>query len=172
VAEVLPRPDENGADLGLADDDPRLAFIYQEALRGLVQQQSLVEGMGNRAGNLIFATAFASSLLGGTALSDGLGTWDWTALVLLFGIGVLIAYMLWPFRDYTFRFDPQELLKTYVDAHQPMTMSEMHRALALRIEADRSNNWRIIQRLRVALQLALILLLCEILAWCLAIARL
>ena len=59
-----------------------------------------------------------------------------------------------------------------MDADRQLTMSEMYRALALRLEADRSSNWRIIQRLRVALQLALILLLLEIFAWCLAIARL
>ncbi len=85
---------------------------------------------------------------------------------------MLVVYLLWPFHDYSFRFDPQELLKTYVDADRQLTMSEMYRALALRLEADRSSNWRIIQRLRVALQLALILLLLEIFAWCLAIARL
>lgn len=172
MTEAVPGPGGTGADLGFADDDPRLAFIYQEALRGLVQQQALVEGMGNRAGNLIFTTAFASSLLGGVALADVLGTWEWVALALLFGIGVLVVYLLWPFHDYSFRFDPQELLKTYVDADRQLTMSEMYRALALRLEADRSSNWRIIQRLRVALQLALILLLLEIFAWCLAIARL
>ena len=162
---------ENGGDNGSGDNDPRLAFIYQESLRGLVQQQGLVDNLNTRAGSLIFATAFASSLLGSSALSDGLGTWDWIALALLFGIGVLIVFMLWPFHNYTFRFDPNELLRQYVDSDRRTTMSEMHRALALRIEADRRNNWRIIQRLRGALQLALILLLFEILAWCLAIAQ-
>jgi hypothetical protein len=49
-------------------------------------------------------------------------------------------------------------------------MSAMHRALALQAEADRAANWRIIQRLRLALQTALILLLLEILAWLFAIA--
>jgi hypothetical protein len=43
-------------------------------------------------------------------------------------------------------------------------MSAMHRSLALRIKADMTNNWRIIQRLRIALQFSLGLLLLEILA--------
>ncbi|MER8867660.1 hypothetical protein NKI19_28865 [Mesorhizobium sp. M0751] len=47
----------------------------------------------------------------------------------------------------------------------------MHRALALRIKSDMASNWRIIQRLRVALQLALFLWLLDILAWLFAIAR-
>lgn len=31
-----------------AGDDPRLELIYREALRGLVQQQSVVESMNSR----------------------------------------------------------------------------------------------------------------------------
>jgi hypothetical protein len=46
----------------------------------------------------------------------------------------------------------------------------MHRALALRIEADRQRNGRLIRRLREALQASLLLLLLEILAWLFSIA--
>ncbi len=154
----------------LADDDPRLAFIYQEAVRGLTHQQTVVENMSTRAGSLIFATAFANSLLGGAALSDGLGLWEWIAVALLFSIGGLIVFMLWPYHQYSFRFDPEELLREYVDGDGPTTMTAMHRALALRIKADMAGNWRIIQRLRMALQIALLCLLLNILAWLLAIA--
>lgn len=154
----------------LASDGPRLAFIYQEAVRGLNHQQNVVENMNTRAGSLIFATAFANSLLGGRALSDGLGFWDWIAVALLFAIGGLIVFMLWPYHQYTFRFDPEELLDQYVDGDRPATMPAMHRALALRIKADMASNWRIIQRLRMALQIALIFLLLNILAWLFAIA--
>ncbi|AZO32710.1 hypothetical protein EJ071_11285 [Mesorhizobium sp. M1B.F.Ca.ET.045.04.1.1] len=126
--------------------------------------------MNTRAGSLIFATAFANSLLGGAALSNGLGLWDWTAVAFLFGIGGLIVFMLWPYHQYAFRFDPEELLNQYVDGDRLATMSAMHRALALRIKADMAGNWRIIQRLRMALQIALLFLLLDILAWLLAIA--
>jgi hypothetical protein len=147
------------------EDDPRLEFIYQEALRGLAHQQGVVEGLNSRVGNLTFATAFATSLLGVKALSDGIGAWDWAAVSLLFGIGVLIVFMLWPYYGYTFRFDPQELLDRYVHTSPAKSLSEMRRELALRIKADMAANWRIIQRIRVALQIVLILLLLEILAW-------
>ena len=158
--------DESGTDTGLRhDDDPRLAFIYQEAVRGLLHQQNVVADLNTKAGTLIFAAAFVTSLLGSRALSDGLGFWDWTAVASLFGIGALIAFMLWPFYNYTFRFDPEELLNQYVDSDTVATMSAIHRALALRIKEDMINNWRIIQRIRVALQFSLILLLVEMLAW-------
>jgi hypothetical protein len=159
-----------GADAGSSgDDDRRVAFVYQEAVRGLAHQQNVVESMNNRAGNLTFAAAFATSLLGTRALADGVGLWDWVALVLLFFIGILTVFMLWPYYNYTFRFDPEELLARFVDGDTVASMSEMHRALALRIKADMSANWRIIQPIRVALQLSLILLLLEIAAWLLSI---
>jgi hypothetical protein len=152
------------------NEDPRLAFVYQEAVRGITHQQGLVESMNLRAGNLIFATAFANSLLGGKALSDGLGIWDWLAMALLFTICALAAFMLWPYRKYNFRFDPEELLTTYVDAEPGSTLAEMHRRLALRIQTDMADNWRVIQRLRVAMQVGLVLLPLNILAWFLAVA--
>jgi hypothetical protein len=124
-----------------------------------------VENLTTRAGNLIFATAFATSLLGGRALSDGLGFWDWIAVALLLSIGVLIAFMVWPFYNYTFRFDPEELLRQYVDGDSAATRSEIHRELALRIKADMNDNWRVIQRIRIAVQLSLVFLVAEILGW-------
>lgn len=106
-----------------ADDDKRLAFVYQEAVRGLQHHQYVVESLNNRGGNLIFATAFATSLLGTRALSDGVGFLDWIAVCLLFLVGALIVFMLWPYYNFTFRFDPEQLLTSFVDRDKPATMS-------------------------------------------------
>jgi hypothetical protein len=158
-----PEPDSSVAE------DLRLAFVYQEAVRGLVHQQAVVDSLNSRAGNLIFATAFVTSLLGARGLTDGVGLWDWVALAVLFVIGVLTAFMLWPYYNYTFRFDPEELLAQYVDGDAAASMPAIHRALAIRIKRDILANWRIIQPIRVALQLSLVLLLLEIAAWLLSI---
>jgi hypothetical protein len=155
----------------LDTDDARLAFVYGEAVRGLVQQQGQLESLHARAGTLIFATSFASSLLGGRALADGLGTWDWVAIALLFGIGALTVILLWPYYNFFFRFDARDLLADYVDANPPATLADMHRRLALRVEDDRERNGRILRRLREALQVALVLLLAEILAWLFSISQ-
>jgi hypothetical protein len=159
------------------EDDPRLAFVYQEAVRGLTHQQGVVESLNARAGNLVFAAAFATSLLGTRALSDGVGIWDWAATALLFAVGALVAFMLWPFYNYTFRFEPSDLLRRYVDGGgdgdgdgDGASLSAMHRSLALRIERDMANNWRVIQRIRIALQVGLVCLLLEIATWMLAIS--
>jgi uncharacterized membrane protein len=152
------------------EDDPRLALVYQESLRGLLQQQAAVESLHNRAGILIFASSFASSLLGSRALADGLGAWDWLAVVLLLATGALAVVVLWPYYNLSFRFDAQDLLDTYVDSQPPATMAGMHRDLALRIKADWHRNGRVVRRLREAFQLALVLLLVNIVAWLMSIA--
>jgi hypothetical protein len=151
-------------------DDPRLEFIYREALRGLTQQQAVVESLLNRAGILIFALSFANSLLGARALADGLGAWDWIALGSLVGVGGLAVVMLWPYYNYWFRFDPRDLIDRYIDGQPPASMADMHRELALRIEADMGRNGRLILRMRVSCQVALMLLLVNLVTWLLSIA--
>jgi hypothetical protein len=151
-------------------EDPRLALIYQESLRGLLQQQSAVESLRNRAGTLIFAASFASSLLGSKALADGVDPWDWVAIVMLFGIGALTVVLLWPYYAMTFRFDPQLMLDRYIDDDNPATMTQMHRELALQIESDRQANGRVVRRMRETFEVALVLLLLNILAWLISIA--
>ncbi len=151
-------------------NDDRLAFVYAEAIRGLAHQERVVESLNTRAGNLIFATAFVSSLLGSRALADGLGVWDWIATLLLLAVAALVALILWPYYNYTFRFDPEELLRLYVDGDPDATMGAIHRTLALRIKKDMVDNWGTIQRIRIALQWSLVFLIAEILAWLLSIA--
>jgi hypothetical protein len=153
-------------------DDPRAAFVYQEALRGLLQQQAAVQSLHARAATLIFAASFASSLLGARALEDGVGAWDWIALGLLVAIGCLAVFLLWPYYNLTFRFDPEVLLARYVDVAEPPSMAVIHRELALQIKADFQANGRIVRRLREALQVALVLLIAEIAAWLFSIAKL
>jgi hypothetical protein len=154
------------------EDDARSALVYHEALRGLLQQQAAVESLHARAATLIFAASFASSLLGARALADGLGGWDWLALGLLVAIGSLAVFLLWPYYSLSFRFDPETLIARYVDVAAPMPMAAIHRELALQIKADGTANGRIVRRLREALQIALILLIAEIVAWLFSIAGL
>jgi hypothetical protein len=153
-----------------SDAGARMAFIYNEAVRGLTQQQALVENLNSRAGTLVFATSFATSLLGAQSLSNGVDAFDWVALAVFFAIAVLVVFLVWPYQHYRFRFDPNDLLRRFVDSEQPTSFSAMHRELAVQAELDRAKNWRTIQRLLVGLQAALLLLLVEIAAWLIAIA--
>ena len=171
VDELRPPPNPRDQADPHSDLDARLALIFQEAVRGLSHQQSVVESINTRAGHLIFATAFVSSLLGSRALADGMGIWEWTALILLLAIGALVVFVIWPYHNYTFRFDPEQLLAEYGDDQPALTLQAMHRALSIRIKEDMAANWRTIQRLRIGLQLALVLFILHILAWLFAVVQ-
>jgi hypothetical protein len=151
-------------------EDSRLTLIYTEALRSLQVQLGHFESLHARGGTLIFAASFASSLLGGQAMTNGISAWDWLALSLLVGIGSLAVVILWPSYDVHFRFDVGELLGKYVDGARPASVADMHRDLALQLKTYMERNGRLIRRTRTSLQLAFILLLLEILAWLLSIA--
>jgi hypothetical protein len=66
------------------------------------------------------------------------------------------VFLLWPYYNLSFRFDPADLIARYVDVAEPTPMAAMHRELALEIKADWVRNGRIVRRLREALQLALV----------------
>jgi hypothetical protein len=151
-------------------EDPRLAFIYNEALRALQVQLAHFESLHARGATLIFAASFASSLLGGQAMANGLGAWDWLALGLLVGIGSLAVVILWPYYNIHFWFDVEELLSKYVDSARPASVSDMQRDLALQLKSYMESNGRLIRRTRVSLQVAFVSLLLEIVAWLLSIA--
>jgi hypothetical protein len=136
-----------------------------------LQQQGAIQSLQARAATLIFAASFASSLLGSQALADGLGAWDWVALGLLLAIGGLAVLLLWPYYNLTFRFDPEDLLARDVDVDESPPMETIHKELVLQIKADWKGNGRIVRRLRETLQLGLILLLLEIVAWFVSIAE-
>ncbi len=44
-------------------------------------------------------------------------------------VAALVALILWPYYNYTFRFDPEELLRLYVDGDPDATMGAIHRTL-------------------------------------------
>jgi hypothetical protein len=77
-----------------------------------------------------------------------------------------------PYYNLTFRFDPEDLIARYIGVAEPTPMAVIHRELALQIKADWRQNGRIVRRLREALQIALILLIADIVAWLFSITEL
>jgi hypothetical protein len=147
--------------------DPQLRLVYEESLRSLEAQRTLIDSVRSRAGTLVFATALVSSLLGGQALVDGLDAWDWPGLVLLLIIGVLAVVIVWPYRAAGFRSDVDDLVHRFVDAD--LGIDEMHRQLAYRMQEDRLQNIPVVLRMRVAFGVGLACLVLQILAWMLAL---
>jgi hypothetical protein len=125
--------------------DPRHGLVYSEAVRTLEQQQAVVESLRSRAGTLLSAASIATSFLAGIALSGRrLDGWGWAATGSFVGLVGLCLAILWPTRRWIFRFNSKKLIRDYVEADPPATLSEMQRDLAIHMEnwAD-VNSWKL-----------------------------
>lgn len=73
---------------------PAYQLAYEEAVRGLSQQQSALDNFRTRAGILVSAAAIATSFLGGQALADrGFATWSWLAVTLFATVGASTLFI-------------------------------------------------------------------------------
>ena len=85
-----------------ADDDTRWAFVYQEALRGLLQQRAAADSLHARAATLIFAASFEGSLLGARALAGRVGSLGLDRTLHARGARCLAVFLLWAYYNLTF----------------------------------------------------------------------
>jgi hypothetical protein len=84
-------------------------FAYEEALRLVADQASLLDDLRGRAGTLLSVASLLTGFLGGLAvaaptLEDGVLTrspisgWGWGAIVVFAIVGGLCIVILWPWR--------------------------------------------------------------------------
>lgn len=109
-------------------------LAYDEGVRALSQQQTVIDSFRTRAGLLLSAAAITTSFLGAQALAAGdpnLATW--TALASFFFLGVACLAILWP-REWEFTADPRDVIATYIEAEDPLPLDAIHRDLALHME--------------------------------------
>jgi hypothetical protein len=156
--------------------DPNVADAYQlaydEAVRGLSQQQSALDNFRTRAGILLSAAAIATSFLGGQALADrGFTAWSWVAVALFAAVGASALFILWPRKDWEFVAGPRRLLATYVETNQPLPLEQIRRDVALHMENSYDENAERLQMLIIGLRWGSVLLAGEVIAWVVAIAR-
>jgi hypothetical protein len=154
----------------MADSTQALAF--QEALRGVTQQQAVLESIRGRAATLLAIASVSTSFLGGVALNTerprGLA---WIPVLLFILVGVLAILILLPRRGWIFRLGARELIRDYVEADPPAALPEMQRDLALHLERHYQGNERRLRRLFWLFQAASALLVGEVVVWLLVLEQ-
>ena len=154
----------------MADSTQALAF--QEALRGVTQQQAVLESIRGRAATLLAIASVSTSFLGGVALNTerprGLA---WIPVLLFILVGVLAILILLPRRGWIFRLGARELIRDYVEADPPASLPEMQRDLALHLERHYQGNERHLRRLFWLFQAASALLVGEVVVWLLVLEQ-
>lgn len=145
---------------------PLLALAYEEAVRALSQQQSVLDNFRTRAGILISGAAIATSFLGGQALDDAeFSVWSWLAIISFLGLGLLVLLILWPRKDWEFAAVPRRLISIYIETEEPLPVSRIHRDLALHMEDSHTQNDRRLGRLILYFRAASALLILEVATW-------
>jgi hypothetical protein len=91
--------------------DSTYALAYEEALRGVVQQQAVLTDVRGRAATMLGVASISTSFLGGLALRDQkpIG-WSWLAIGAFVAVGLLTIWILLPRRGWTFRMSARSLI--------------------------------------------------------------
>jgi hypothetical protein len=92
------------------------ALAYQEARRGLEDQERSVVELRGRAGAQIAAPAIITSFFGSQTLArHDLGTAGWVAIGCFVLLSFAVLLMLWPRRDWAFSLEPEDFIATYLE---------------------------------------------------------
>jgi hypothetical protein len=151
--------------------DSTYGLAYEEALRGVVQQQAVLTDIRGRAATMLGAASVSTSFLGGIALQDQKPTgWSWIAIGAFVAVGLLTIWILLPRRGWTFRMSARKLIKEYIESDNPAELHEMYRDLALHLEKHFDLNQNRLNRLFLRLRLASAILVGEIVLWLFVLA--
>lgn len=150
--------------------DALYAVAYEEAVRGLSEQQQVVESFRNRAGLLFSAGAITASFLGASALRGGSANLaSWLALLCFVAVASVSLAILWP-RRWESAANPRDLIETYIESETPAPLENLHRDLSLHMHSSYLENEAGIEQFAALLQVASGFLTLEVVLWIAAIA--
>lgn len=155
--------------------DPRYELVLSQVLRGLSQQQGVLDNLRARAGTLVAAASLVSSFFGATALSNEASppATFWVVLAFLF-LGVVVAaaiIIVWPYQ-WRFGISGHRLLADYVNPESgaPASLDEIRYSLIYYIQTDMDTNEVKLDRLWLALRVAVLAIAAEVICWAVALA--
>jgi len=151
-------------------DERLYELVYDEAVRALDDQRSVMDNMRTRSGIVLSAAAVTTSFFGSLALRDGsAGALAWTAVVAFVLCGVAGLSILIPSGRWQFRPSPERVIAEVEETRPPL--GAVQRDLALYMERSWLANERRIQLAMLwPLRIAALALVGEVVAWVLDLA--
>lgn len=150
--------------------DALYKVAYDEALRVLSEQESVLDSLRSRAGVLFSAAAITTSFLGARALhGSDWSPFSWLALAAFVGVATAFLAILWP-RRWEFAANPHVVIRSYVESAEPVSIEDLHRELSFHIYGSYLENRGALRRLVVCFQIANVLFAVELMLWMAAIA--
>jgi hypothetical protein len=155
-------------------NDSTAAIAFEEAKRGILEQEQRLEAVRSRAGFLFAANAVATSFLGSLAFLPPASIPSLVAAssaAVLFAIDALITLsLLVPIRNWKSKFDAGILVTNWVDDPAKPTAEAMQRDLAIYLANNLLANEPRLERVFDLLNLAIGLAALEIILWLAAVA--
>jgi drug/metabolite transporter (DMT)-like permease len=110
----------------VTDGDPRKKLAYDESIRALQQQSSVLDDLRTRTGIVLAALSITAGFLGAKALENpGLTTWSWAAIVCFALAGVFSLCVLWPSGKWSFTSNAKIILED-LSRDDSITLDEMY----------------------------------------------
>jgi hypothetical protein len=144
-------------------------LVYELGLRSLGQQERELSELRARTNTVIAAAALIASFLGAAAIREhgGLSVWSVVALVVLALTGALSLLVLWP-RELSFAYDARA---TYAELYPLLdSFSEAQLRVAYSARDRYRSNKRVIDRLELAFQGAVVTLGLQTVLWAVPVA--
>lgn len=143
---------------------------YDEAVRALAEQQNVIDSLRSRAGLLFSSAAITTSFLGAQALRGGNSNFaSWLALLSFVAVAAAALAILWP-RSWEGAASPREVIETYIESLDPVSMVDLHRDLSLHMHGSYLENHEGLKQLGLFFRIASGLLTLEVALWIVAIA--
>jgi hypothetical protein len=127
---------------GHEQPDPRLRFVWEEALRAVEYQRASLTEARARAATILSAASISAAFLAAMALDakGDFGTAAWFGTAAFACAGLTATWVLRPVGNWKFHREVTPLIESYVEGESPADMNEMYRTLAGHLEEDYGNN--------------------------------
>jgi hypothetical protein len=158
----------------VADDlDSVYQLAYDEAKRALTDQASALDALRGRAGTLLAVASLATAFLGGLVFENGTPK-GWAPRLGMFafiGVVLLSLLLLVPLPGWRFTASPKAIVRDFIEAGSPASLTETHRELALRFGKWLDRNQKRLNVLYLIFAAASALLAVEVGAWLFALTK-
>lgn len=162
----------------MADRDEIYALAFSEGTRALDNQAGTLDQARVRSAGVLTTATVASAFLVEVVLDADKSERDFlywglvlAGSVLYAVLFVLVVGVQLPRFRWKFHMSPAVIVHAYADGDPPASTSETHRALALFIDENIEHNKSNLNRMHRVLGLSLVLLVLEIAAWAILVAR-
>jgi hypothetical protein len=153
------------------ESDPRKKLAFDESIRSLTLQSSVLDDLRSRTGILLTAVSLTATFLGSKALQHGFTFWTEVGLGCFLVSGGFCLAVLWPSGSWNFVFNAKTILDDYVAGDDPADLDEMLVEFAERNQENWTENDVRLARLFWFFRLAVLALIGQLPCWLIAIGK-